>query len=138
MDLDLGFIDREAVIMMAAVFVIGAIAGYVAGSPQVEPGDSEVMDVDYEANSSNPVEEASFFNQSVNLVAQSQGNTTEFFVEVNGSFEPLDKAVRDGEIHEVRKFVTLNGEMFLLSLRYSDDREAPEDGWLQLHQVRKL
>ncbi len=130
--------ERKTVLVSVAVFLVSAAVGFTAGSPsegESFPGYRE--DVDFTANASNPIEEVRFDDRNMSLIVQ-PGDEAEFFIEVDNQVEPLEGIRHDGNINELTDFVTLEGNMYLLNFRYTDDPEASGDEWITLYRITEL
>lgn len=128
--------DRKTVLLSVLVLLVSAGIGFSLGAPQQE-SSAYREDVDFTANASNPIEEVIFDDRSMSIIVQPDQEAS-FFINVNGTVEPLEGLQHDGEVHELRKFVTLEGKMYLLNLRYSDDAEETGDEWLTLYRITEL
>lgn len=128
--------DRETVLLSVLVLLVSAGVGFSLGTPELR-SSAYRENVDFTANASNPIEEVIFDERSMSIIVQ-PGQKASFFINVNGTVEPLEGLQHDGEVHELRKFVTLEGKMYLLNLRYSDDSEEKGDEWLKLYRIIEL
>lgn len=130
--------ERKTVLVSVAVFLVSAAVGFTAGSmPQETASSAYREDVDFTANASNPIEEVRFDERNMSLVVQ-PGEEAEFFIEVDDQIEPLEGIKHDGNINELTDFVTLEGEMYLLNFRYTDDPEKSGDEWIKLYRITGL
>lgn len=130
--------ERKTVFVSLAVFLVSAAVGFTAGSPAQEKGSSMFReDVDFTANASNPIEGVRFDDRNISLIVQ-PGEEAEFFIEVDNQVEPLEGIRHDGKINELTDFVTVEGKMYLLNFRYTDDPEASGDEWITLYRITEL
>ncbi len=130
--------DREMVLVSLAVFVFSAAAGFTAGSsPQEATSSVYREDVDFTANASNPIEEVRFDDRNMSLIVQ-PGEEAQFFIEVDNQVEPLEGTRHDGNINDLTDFVTLEGNMYLLNFRYTDDPDSSGDEWITLYRITEL
>jgi hypothetical protein len=130
--------ERETVLVSLAVFVVSAAVGFTAGSsPQEATSSVYREDVDFTANASNPIEEVRFDDRNMSLIVQ-PGEEAQFFIEVDNQVEPLEGTRHDGNINELTDFVTLEGNMYLLNFRYTDDPDSSGDEWITLYRITEL
>jgi hypothetical protein len=129
--------ERSFVGSLAALFLIFAAVGFSLGVPGDGGSDRFREEVSYTANASNPIEEITFDGRNMSLILQS-ATDADFYLNVNGTIEPLEGLSHDGEVHELRDFVTLDGKMYLLEMRYHDDSEDGGDEWITLYRVTGL
>lgn len=129
--------EQNLALSFAAVFIVASGLGYGIGSMD-RGGSSEYMeDVSFTANASNPVQRATFDDRNISLIVRPDQNAS-FYMDVNGTVQPLEGLRHDGEVHELREFVTIRGNMYLLSMRYNDDAEESGDEWITLYRVRQV
>jgi hypothetical protein len=130
--------ERETVLVSLAVFVVSAAVGFTAGSsPQEATSSVYREDVDFTANASNPIEEVRFDDRNMSLIVQ-PGEEAQFFIEVDNQVEPLEGTRHDGNINDLTDFVTLEGNMYLLNFRYTDDPDSSGDEWITLYRITEL
>lgn len=129
--------EQRLAVSFAAVFIIALGLGYGIGSMDSGGSSEYIDDVSYTANASNPVQRVSFDGRNISLIVQPADNTT-FYLDVNGTVEPLKGLVHDGDIHEIRDFVTIRGKMYLVSMRYNDDAEESGDEWITIYRIREV
>lgn len=129
---------QNTVLVSLAVFLVSAAVGFTAGStPQEAASSAYREDVDFTANASNPIEEVRFDDRNMSLIVQ-PGEEAQFFIEVDNQVEPLEGIRHDGNINELTDFVTLEGKMYLLNFRYTDDPNSSGDEWITLYRITEL
>lgn len=129
---------QKTVLVSVAVFLVSAAVGFTAGStPQEAASSAYREDVDFTANASNPIEEVRFDDRNMSLIVQ-PGEEAQFFIEVDNQVEPLEGIRHDGNINELTDFVTLEGKMYLLNFRYTDDPNSSGDEWITLYRITEL
>lgn len=132
--------ENRDLAVMAGIFILSVAAGFYAGNfttgadPAPENFDREV---EFTANSSGPVQKASFDGNNISLIVQ-PGKNASFFLEVKDSVNGLEGLEHDGEVHELRKIKALNGKTYLFYFRYSDDANVTGDEWIMLYRIREL
>lgn len=129
--------EQRLAVSFAAVFIIALGLGYGIGSMDSGGSSEYIDDVSYTANASNPVQRVSFDGRNISLIVQPADNTT-FYLDVNGTVEPLKGLVHDGKVHKIRDFVTIRGKMYLVSMRYNDDAEESGDEWITIYRIREV
>lgn len=129
--------DRKFAALVSGVFLVSVAIGFSFGSPQDQGSDRFRQDVSFTANSSNPIEEVFFDERNISLIVQPD-KEADFYLNVNKTVTPLEGLKHDGEVHQLRDFVTVDGEMYLLEMRYHDDAEVEGDEWITLYRVTKL
>jgi hypothetical protein len=128
---------QDLALSFTAVFVLALGLGYGIGSMGTTGSSDYVEDTSFTANASNPVQKVSFDGRNISLIVQPAKNAS-FFMDVNGTVEPLEGILHDGEVHELRDFVTVDGKMYLLSMRYNDNAEESGDEWITIYRIREL
>lgn len=129
--------EQRLILSFTAVFILASGLGYGLGSMNSGGSSDYMEDVSFTANASNPVERVTFDNRNISLIVQS-GQNASFFLDVNETVRPLEGLRHDGEVHEFREFVTVDGGMYLLSLRYNDNSEQSGDEWITLYRIRRV
>lgn len=127
--------EQRLLVSFTAVFVLALGLGYGIGSMNASGSSDYMEDVSFTANASNPVQEVTFDGRNMSLIVQPAQNAT-FYFDINGTVTPIEGLRHDGQVHELKKFVTIRGKMYLLSLRYNDDAEESGDEWITLYRVR--
>lgn len=126
--------------IIAGIFILSTAVGFSTGhfttgnSPAPDEYDEEV---DFTANSSNPVEKASFDDRNISLIVQPAKNAS-FFLEIRDKVNKLEALAHDGDVHELRKIKAISGKTYLFYFRYSDDPNTTGDEWLTLYRIREL
>lgn len=132
--------ERRDVLLGGTAFLASLALGFSAGvlldSSESPSPEKFVSDVEFEANSSNVIQDVSFDNRTVQLIVQ-PGNESEFFLSINGTVEKISPVERDGEVHDLRKIFTVGDEMYIFHFQYSDDPESSED-WIRVQRIEQL
>lgn len=129
--------ERSFVGVLVVLFLVSAVVGFSFGDPNENQSDRFREDVSYTANASNPIEEVTFDERNMSLIVQ-PGAEASFYLNINGTVEPLEGLRHDGDVHELRDFVTLEGKMYLLEMRYHDDPKESGDEWITLYRITEL
>jgi len=129
--------NKNAVIAVLAVFLIGLTSGFIyseLGSDEIESTELNI-----EANSSESIKTVEFYNESIDIFVEDGFNST-FYLDKNrdGSADETLEIERDGEIHQSVQFLDYRNNIYRLYYRYSDDSEIEDDGWIEFHRVEKL
>ena len=109
----------------------------IGSTQQQDQYDGFREDVSFTANATNPIEEVRFDDRNMSLIVQ-PGEKADFFIESNENVEPIEGLIHDGDIREGTDFVTLEGNMYLLNFRYTDNPDENGDEWITLYRITEL
>lgn len=133
----IGEIDRNKVVAVLVVFLIGLASGLIYSELGSEKTES--IELNVEANSSESIRTVEFYNRSVDILVEDGLNST-FYLDKDrdGSADETLEINRDGDIHQSIQFLDYRDNIFRLYYRYSDDPETENDGWIEVYKVEKL
>ncbi|MFB6174790.1 MAG: hypothetical protein ABEJ87_02335 [Candidatus Nanohalobium sp.] len=131
--------DKREIFITAGVLIVSLAVGFAAGrfsGAKTSGSQKFVKDVDFSANSSHMITDVNFDNRTLQLIIQ-PGNSSGFFVSINGTVQKLKNIQRDGEVHDLRNIFTVDGKMYIFYMRYTDD-PGTSKAWVNLYRIQEL
>ena len=130
-------VDKNAVIAVLAVFLIGLTSGFIYS--ELGSNEIESTELNIEANSSESIKTVEFYNESIDIFVEDGLNST-FYLDkdMDGSADETLEIERDGDIHQSTQFLDYRNSIYRLYYRYSYSPEKENDGWIEFYRVEKL
>jgi len=128
--------ERQDIVLTSVLVVLTGLLGfYVALQTS---GDTDDRFTNYTADSENGVATASFYDRTIDLMYEdSQAARMYLDLDRDGSFDRELDLARDGEYHTLTELVELEGEGYVLHIRYRDSANQTGDGEMTLYRVTK-
>ncbi|MFB6245549.1 MAG: hypothetical protein ABEJ03_04350 [Candidatus Nanohaloarchaea archaeon] len=130
--------ERQSLILSATLLVLLVLTGFYAGFLMDRSQEkTRPMKLNFEANSSEDIVEASFNGTSIQLMYEDRNESRMYLdLDMDGSADREIDVVHDGREHNTTELVEAGNRTYTLFITYRDNGSVAGDGEMVLTKAR--
>jgi len=131
--------ETQDYLVVAAAFILAAGTGFAAHQTLQKDGDSGFsQDVSVRVDSETQVDSVDFDNHTLELRYEDTDKAKFYYkFEDSRSVEQIEGLQHDGALHNFRDIKSFGNQTYFLYMRYLDDPNQSEDGYMELYRIEE-